>query len=202
MSKEARPTGSIRINEERKQTHPTHLGETRKVDKSERHNLWRIDLEEDGELGDPFVLPCYAHRFLLNLAADLMEVLKAPIEVQELGILGRLAAIWTCWRVHQLQDERSPRHNAATAGEKVFADNTGGDQRELQQSRESKRILIRFFPPVYETHVSRTLLFPEDCEPTTTHCGRSTESPPMAANVSCSLLTALMRSVSMARGDV
>ncbi len=47
------------------------------------------------------------------------------------------------------------------------------------------------------THVSSTLDFPADCAPTTTHCGRSTESPPMAEKVSCSLFTTLIRSTSI-----
>ena len=47
------------------------------------------------------------------------------------------------------------------------------------------------------THVSNTLDLPLDCAPTTTHCGRSTESPPIAENVSWSLLTTEMRSTSI-----
>lgn len=46
------------------------------------------------------------------------------------------------------------------------------------------------------TIVSSTEDLPEDCDPTTTIWGRSTESPPMWLKVSWSLLTREMRSPS------
>ena len=39
------------------------------------------------------------------------------------------------------------------------------------------------------TMLSRTLLLPDDCDPTTTICGRSTGVDPMAWNTSCSRFT-------------
>jgi hypothetical protein len=47
------------------------------------------------------------------------------------------------------------------------------------------------------TMLSSTLDLPEDCEPTTTICGRSSACWPMALKTSCSLLMTGMRSVSL-----
>lgn len=77
----------------------------------------------NGELADALVLARNAERLLLDLAADLVEVRIALVDVQELAPL--LELLWRVrrGRVDELEDERPAGDDAGAAREEVAADN-------------------------------------------------------------------------------
>ena len=101
--------------------------------------MWGVDLQVDWLPVDALVVSCYPRCLGLDLALDLAKVVKSPPRnVQKLSPL--LLPCYTCWcvghvdfvaflgifalarEVDELEDERSPRYDAAASGEKVPAD--------------------------------------------------------------------------------
>ena len=94
----------------------------------------------DGELADALVLARDAEGFLLDLAADLVEVGVALVYVEELapfGVVGGGRGRVGDGGVDELEDERSAGDDALAAGEEVASDDAGcGRQRSGRERRE------------------------------------------------------------------
>lgn len=75
----------------------------------------RIDSEVDGHWGNPFVGASNTVCFSLNLQTDLLKICELlSFAVQEFSIL--------CAGIDQLQDQRTPGHNARATWQKVPPD--------------------------------------------------------------------------------
>lgn len=73
----------------------THLCEAGKIHQCKVEDIGAVYAEVYGQLADALVLACDAERLLLDLAADLVEVGEALVDVEELaplGVRGRGAA--------------------------------------------------------------------------------------------------------------
>jgi hypothetical protein len=130
-----------------------------------------------GKLRDAFVGARDPLRLVLDLLADLVEVVEALVgHVQKLGVFAdallarerllRRGCIGRGqWReVDELKNERSAGHDAAATRQEVAADN----------------VLMPALSPhdgAWSELTSRTELFPLLCDPTDTIWGRSTLSP-------------------------
>lgn len=74
------------------------------------------------QLADALVLSRYPERLLLDLAADIVEVRIALVDVQELAPLLEVARRVGHGRVDELEDERPAGDDALAAREEVAAD--------------------------------------------------------------------------------
>jgi hypothetical protein len=74
-------------------------------------------------LRDAFVLASRAVRLLLDLAPDLIELYEALVKVEELAPFSAVAG----GRVDQWENERSARHDALAAREKIAPDDAEPD---------------------------------------------------------------------------
>ena len=96
----------------------THLCEPWQIDQGEVEHIGAAYLQVYRQFRDTFVLASDAERLLLDLTSDLVEIYEALVEVEELAPFSAVAD----GRVDQLENERSTRHDALAAREKVAPD--------------------------------------------------------------------------------
>ena len=103
-------------------TKATHFCQAGQVDQGQIEDIGAVYPEVDGELADALVLACDAEGLLLDLAADVVEVGVALVDVEELAPLLEVARRVGHGRVDELEDERPAGDDALAAREEVAAD--------------------------------------------------------------------------------
>lgn len=114
----------------------THLCQSRQINQGQAQDVWRVDLEVDGLSVDALVVSCYPGCLGLDLASNLGEVVESPSRMVEKLAPFLLACnaggcVWDmnlvifrlvfalARQVDELQDQRSPRDDAASSRQKV-----------------------------------------------------------------------------------
>lgn len=99
-----------------------HLCQAGKVYEGQVEDVGAVYAEVDGELADALVLASDAEGLLLDLAADVVEVGVAFVDVEELAPFCDVGRVVGDESVNELEDEGSAGDDAGAAGEEVTAD--------------------------------------------------------------------------------
>lgn len=101
--------------------------------------MWRIDLEIDGLSIDAFVISCYPGGFCFDLPFNLGEIIKPPPRdvvkfcpfllasdarrsMWDMDLVVDRLVVALTGNIDELKNQRSPRHDAASPGKKISAD--------------------------------------------------------------------------------